>query len=129
MLVTESEGTKSQGTENLDVAEKDSDADDELAKRKLEELKQRIIDAGCSVQYQEYSSMLVFNDTCRYYSSPAELAAMIVKDFSTAISSEFPSSNANEIPAPDKNALDTEIALHRAYALNKARFFAGREKV
>ena len=54
---------------------------------------------------------------------------MIVIDFRTAIGVQFPSGGAHGISTSSENSIDAEIALHHAYGVNKARFFAGREKV
>lgn len=51
---------------------------------------------------------------------------MIVQDFKSAISIKYPPNEGGEEEA---DSMDAENALHRAYAANKARFFAGREKV
>jgi hypothetical protein len=54
---------------------------------------------------------------------------MIEKDFKTAISLQFPSGGTSETSVSNKSSLDAEISLHHGYAVNKARFFVGREKV
>ena len=72
----------------------------------------------------------------RYYSSPAELAEMIVADFRTAIGLQLPCgssssslTNGTSDSVANPSPMDGEMTLHHAYAANKARFFAGREKV
>lgn len=54
---------------------------------------------------------------------------MIVSDFRTAINLELPSIDDSVVSTVSANPFDAEIAMHRGYAINKARFFAGREKV
>lgn len=52
---------------------------------------------------------------------------MIVSDFKGAINCKFPpKTNEDE---EGTNSMESEINMHISYAANKARFFAGREKV
>ena len=64
---------------------------------------------------------------------------MIVQDFKAAIEHHLPSNqhestihstkeNDPDSLADKTTSMENELALHRSYAANKARFFAGREK-
>lgn len=123
--------TKTDDGDITSIDDKDSDADDPEAARKLADLKNRIIASGCKVKYHIY--VFFFLNTPgwpdhRYYSSPLMLATMIYEDFKTAISSYFPKKEENDEDNTN-NSMARETLLHRSYAAHKARFFAGREKV
>lgn len=122
--------------EDTDVTDvTDGSADDEQASLKLADLKERIIKAGCNVKYPSsfYCSFqtcgVKFNDIKTYYTNPTHLASMIIEDFKKAVLTHFHPVAPTVADDAMENSLDEEIRLHRAYATNKARFFAGREKV
>jgi hypothetical protein len=102
------------------IMEEDTDDDGE---KKLADLKEEIIKAGCRVQYPQFYCDKLNFDILTYYSSPEDLAFLIISDFSKEITTIVTANTT------DLDFYGNWRKLHKLYAQSNARFFAGREKV